>query len=235
MIDFFDKYDAVEWQSFSQKKDIEAIVKNTKEKKDIQLTATVEICLVTLSIAADNIWENGSTIVWAIIVALSILPIAALIFKYICVYIKKHRPGSDIPNSKDMIDIFDNEVCYYIMMAKSYSKKIKKCPENEDVFFYIEMCFYLNKAIHYLSCMENCANAVFSEKYEEIYSSKKISVTRLKNLYNIIDEVYHVINAKKGIIEKIDLNNNFVELIDRYQQTYEGFKERIKRVFDDID
>ena len=33
MIDFFDKYDAVEWQSFSQKKDIEAIVKNTKEKR----------------------------------------------------------------------------------------------------------------------------------------------------------------------------------------------------------
>ena len=37
MNNLLDKYDAVEWQSFSQKKDIEAIVRNTKEKKNIQL------------------------------------------------------------------------------------------------------------------------------------------------------------------------------------------------------
>ena len=235
MNNLLDKYDAVEWQSFSQKKDIEAIVRNTKEKKNIQLTATVEICLVTLSIAIDNIWANGNPLIWVAIAVLSIIPIGALLLKYIYDYMKKYRPGSDIPKDKDMINVFDNEVCYYVMMAKAYSKKIKRISDEEDIFFYIEMCFYLNKAIYHLSCMENSIDVVFSEKCEEIYADKKISLTRLKNLYNIIEEIYYVIEERKEILKEIDINENYVDLIERYKMTYKEFKKTIKSVFKNIE
>ena len=104
------RYDAIDWQTFSQKKDIEEIAKNTKEKKDIQLTAAVEICLVIVSIVADNILGDNVSILWWVIGILSIIPIVILLFKYLIVFVNKNKPGSDIPNAKDMIASVDKGI-----------------------------------------------------------------------------------------------------------------------------
>ena len=145
------KYDAIDWQTFSQKKNIEEIAKNTKDKNDIQLTAVVEIFMTIASIFADNVLSGTLHS----ILAASSVPIIWLLSKYIIRFWKKNLPGSDIPNSQDMIDLFDNDICYYVLMAESYSKefsdakKIKKeCITDVDRFYFIETCFYVNKAIY---------------------------------------------------------------------------------------
>lgn len=48
------QYDAIDWQAFSQKKNIEEIVKNTRDDHQLRLTATIEIALSVISIGADN-------------------------------------------------------------------------------------------------------------------------------------------------------------------------------------
>ena len=58
------QYDAIDWQAFSQKKNIEEIVKNTRDDHQLRLTATIEIALSVISIGADNTLIPQCYIVW---------------------------------------------------------------------------------------------------------------------------------------------------------------------------
>ena len=218
------KYDAIDWQTFSQKKNIEEIAKNTKDKNDIQLTAVVEIFMTIASIFADNVLSGTlHSIVWILILAASSVPIIWLLSKYIIRFWKKNLPGSDIPNSQDMIDLFDNDICYYVLMAESYSKefsdakKIKKeCITDVDRFYFIETCFYVNKAIYNLSKTANNFNVIYSDDVNELYNNRKISITRLSNLLGILDSVIKIIEDNFDIISGVDKKENFRELFRKY-------------------
>lgn len=226
------KYDAIDWQTFSQKKNIEEIAKNTKDKNDIQLTAVVEIFMTIASIFADNVLSGTlHSIVWILILAASSVPIIWLLSKYIIRFWKKNLPGSDIPNSQDMIDLFDNDICYYVLMAESYSKefsdakKIKKeCITEVDRFYFIETCFYVNKAIYNLSKTANNFNVIYSDDVNELYNNRKISITRLSNLLGILDSVIKIIEDNFDIISDVDKKENFRELFRKYCDSYEKFK-----------
>lgn len=226
------KYDAIDWQTFSQKKNIEEIAKNTKDKNDIQLTAVVEIFMTIASIFADNVLSGTlHSIVWILILAASSVPIIWLLSKYIIRFWKKNLPGSDIPNSQDMIDLFDNDICYYVLMAESYSKefsdakKIKKeCITEVDRFYFIETCFYVNKAIYNLSKTANNFNVIYSDDVNELYNNRKISITRLSNLLGILDSVIKIIEDNFDIIYDVDKKENFRELFRKYCDSYEKFK-----------
>ncbi len=226
------KYDAIDWQTFSQKKNIEEIAKNTKDKNDIQLTAVVEIFMTIASIFADNVLSGTlHSIVWILILAASSVPIIWLLSKYIIRFWKKNLPGSDIPNSQDMIDLFDNDICYYVLMAESYSKefsdakKIKKeCITDVDRFYFIETCFYVNKAIYNLSKTANNFNVIYSDDVNELYNNRKISITRLSNLLGILDSVIKIIEDNFDIISGVDKKENFRELFRKYCDSYEKFK-----------
>ena len=226
------KYDAIDWQTFSQKKNIEEIAKNTKDKNDIQLTAVVEIFMTIASIFADNVLSGTlHSIASMLIVAASSVPIIWLLSKYIIRFWKKNLPGSDIPNSQDMIDLFDNDICYYVLMAESYSKefsdakKIKKeCITDVDRFYFIETCFYVNKAIYNLSKTANNFNVIYSDDVNELYNNRKISITRLSNLLGILDSVIKIIEDNFDIISGVDKKENFRELFRKYCDSYEKFK-----------
>lgn len=226
------KYDAIDWQTFSQKKNIEEIAKNTKDKNDIQLTAVVEIFMTIASIFADNVLSGTlHSIVWILILAASSVPIIWLLSKYIIRFWKKNLPGSDIPNSQDMIDLFDNDICYYVLMAESYSKefsdakKIKKeCITEVDRFYFIETCFYVNKAIYNLSKTANNFYVIYSDDVNELYNNRKISITRLSNLLGILDSVIKIIEDNFDIISDVDKKENFRELFRKYCYSYEKFK-----------
>ena len=56
---------------------------------------------------------------------------------------KKNKPGGDIPDLKKMVDLFDNDICYYVLMAESYLEKLEKIdknsPSNVEQFYFMEM------------------------------------------------------------------------------------------------
>lgn len=230
------KYDVLDWQSFSEKKDIEEIVKNTKDKNDIQLTAVVEIAMTVSSIVAENLFkENIPPFIWVIIFLISIIPIIWLLYKYLKRFIDKSKPGGDIPDLKSMVDLFDNDICYYVLMAESYSDKIDgvdiSSPSDIEQFYFMETCFYINKAIYNLSLTSNCVDKLYSINSKDLYCSRKISYTRLKNIFNILDTCIKKIDSFYSIISNIDINNNYVKLCSEYKNEY----KRFKKLFSDID
>ena len=230
------KYDALDWQSFSQKKDIEEIVKNTKEKNDIQITATIEIAMAVSSIIAPQLFDDNLPAIWCILILIiSAIPLLWLAIKKIKKLYNKIKVGSDIPHPSDLIDLFDNDICYYVLMAESYSDKLSTIDlqniSNVDQFYYIETCFYTNKAIHNLSNTSNCVDRLFSIDWVELYANRKISYTRLKNIFYIIDECIRKIESYSVIIECIDKDSNYKILCQKYKQSYHNFKQ----LFKDID
>ena len=215
------KYDALDWQSFSQKKDIEEIVKNTRDKNALQITATIEIAMTVSSIVAQNLF-NGNTpdILWVIIFFISIIPLIWLAYKYILKIYKKLKPGNDIPSLSSMIDLFDNEICYYALMADSYADKLDNIDKTEITaiiqFNFIETCFYVNKTIYNLTITSNSVDKLYSLDCVDLYNNRKISYTRLKNILNIIDLCLDKINRNSFIITNIDQENNYVKLCEEY-------------------
>lgn len=230
------KYDALDWQSFSQKKDIEEIVKNTRDKKDIEITATIEIAMLVSSIIAPKLFEeNVPIIVWVIIAIVTVIPLLWLAAKFGMSFYKKRRLGNDIPDVSLMLDLFDNDICYYALMAESYAEKIKMVEgeniSNVEQFYFIETCFYVNKAIYNLSLTQACVDKMYSTNSKTLYSSRKISYTRLKNIFNILDESIEIVKGKFDMISEIDMDNNYSKLFELYLESY----DRFKALFFDID
>lgn len=229
------KYDALDWQTFSQKKDIEEIVNNTKEKNNIQVTAVIEIAMWVSSIVAENLFKNNTPeFVWILILIVSIAPLIWLAYKYIKRFVKKNKVGSDIPDLMSMVNLFDNDICYYALMAESYSDKLKEIDTENiteiDKFYFIETCFYINKTIYNLSITANSKDNLYSSDVEDLYINRKISKTRLKNIFNIVDNVLLNIENYNFLIESIDEDQNYSKLIDKYKESYTSFKKLFKVV-----
>lgn len=228
LIDDNKKYDAIDWQSFSQKKNIEEIARNTKQKTEIQMTALAEVSLVLISISFEHFTCANIDWVWLGIIIVAAIPILILFGSYIIYIRDKRKIGRDIPNRKEAIDLFDNETCYYVLMAEAYSRKLNEAVDEEiNMFYYIEMCFYLNKAIYNLSTMQSSVDKIFSKDTEKLYQKKMISVTRLNNLFKIIDKIYDVVAEKREMISSIDLENNYSKLNEEYEKSYRSFKRVI--------
>lgn len=221
-------YDVLDWQSFSQKKNIEEVAKNTRTKKAIELTAITEIFMMICSIVAENLFSEDVAFIWIIIFIISFAPIAFLIFKALKNFISKKLPGSDISDVNELIDLFDNDVCYFTLMADSYCSKLRKSRyekiTSNDQFYFIETCFYVSKVIYSLSRMSNCCDRLFSKKSEDVYCDRNISYVRLQNIFDILDNVIQILDDKFFMIESIDPEMSYYQLHQKYLKTYKEFK-----------
>lgn len=231
----YKEYDALDWQSFSQKKNIEEIAKNTKDKTDIQLTAAIEMTLTVSSIVAEKLFDdNISPLFWWIILIIALIPIIWLIYKYTKRFINRNKPGSDIPDLNSMINLFDNDICYYVLMAKSYTDKILNSGTNISLdikqFYFIEACFYINKAIYNLSLTSPCMDNLYSSNSKDLFENRKISYTRLKNIFNILDDCMNKVSSFNSIISNIDSNSNYIKLCESYIGEYSRFKDLFKDI-----
>lgn len=225
-----EKYDALDWQSFSEKKNIEEIAKNTKDKNDIQITAAIEIAMGVSSIVSDIIFCGKILIVvsWITFIV-SLIPLLWLGIKYsIRLYNRKKR-GNDIPNVSSLINLFDNEICYYVMMAESYTNKLDNTNANLPLpvrqFYFIETCFYINKAIYNLSLTSNCKDKLYSIDKKKLHQNRNISYTRLRNIFDILDLCIINVKTKFDIIDNIDHENNYEKLCSEYNKQYNTFKK----------
>lgn len=225
-----DKYDALDWQSFSEKKNIEEIAKNTKDKNDIQITATIEIAMGISSIVSDKIFCGDALFIasWITFI-ISLFPLIWLGTKYFIRFYNRKKRGNDIPNVSSLVDLFDNEICYYAMMAESYTNKLDNIDVNLALpvrqFYFIETCFYINKAIYNLSSTSNCMDKLYSTDQKKLQQNKNISYTRLRNIFDILDLCIEKVNTKFNSIGNIDTDQNYKKLCSEYRKQYNTFKK----------
>ncbi len=231
-------YDATEWQSFSQKKDIEEIVKNTKAKENIKYLGLTEICIAVISMLSDVIREDFTRIykyLNYILFIAAVIVVALIIIIVIKEIYEKNKSGSDRLNPNDAISLFDNEICYYALMADSYFEIVSKNnayrKSNIYKFYYIEACFYITKAIYNLSCTEGDISDVYSNCAYDIHKYKKVALTRVKNICGILDEGVKNIRKFYVIMDgKDDFAATYKELMETYIKEYENFKIKLKGI-----
>ena len=76
--------------------------------------------------------------------------------------------------------------------------------------------------------MSGVIDKVFSVDASDLISNRKVSLTRLKNIFNILDGVMPIIEANFDIISDIDINKNYYQLFQHYKSIYENFKNLIR-------
>jgi len=227
------KFTAVEWQSFSLKKDIEIIVKKLQDDRAIQLSLLGEIVLVISGAALTKIFTGieESIYFWIILILLSVIPLA----KWIIEIIKKNRPGSDRMPPRDFINAFDNEITYYVLISESYhtmlidaleynsnSANIKKIPKDTIHFYYIQTSYYFKKAIADLTPVYNIASDVLSLDADTIVIKRHIALPRYYNVRKLLMTIFKYLEDHKNIMDDlqdgeliIKLNKKYMENLDR--------------------
>ena len=109
--------------------------------------------------------------------------------------------------------------------------KCKNINSNEKIFYYIECSYYRNKAINQLFSMVQKIPEVFSDNMDKILYYNKISVVRLENLLNIIDDIT---NSLSYYFDELDVSNSLLLISDenkKYYEQFSKFKNRYKEAF----
>lgn len=227
------KYTPVEWQAFSQKKDVEKISDALKKQNKFQMSAFVEIALVVMGAALSNIItdDKGQARIWTVVLVLSCFVVSVPFILLIKEKLEQNQKENNPLTAKEMIDCFDNEICYYVMMSDSYYSmyKERKDEQNNEAdadglekdvleFYYIETSYYLNKAIMCLQPIYNMHPKVISQNESDIMAKRLVSQARFQNVCNIIRKLY--VQLEKETIET--------------DPSIKGMNERYYSVFEDI-
>ena len=235
------KFSAVDWQSFSLKKDIEAISKKIKNSNDIQLSFFAEISLVVFGVAFGNIFADAhkEAILWIVLSALSFIPALILIGKALLQKYIENRPGSDMIKPKDFIDSFDNSICYYVLMSESYYSMLIDITQKNDTispevqsFYYIEASYYMNKAIAELSPIVKIPDKVLTMDTNHIVEKRLISIARYYNLKNLLETICAFLEQQKQIVGSLEKGNIIIQTNQEYLQQLKQIDETISKMFD---
>ncbi len=240
------RFNATEWQSFSIKKDIENININTKHSKEFQLTALSEISLALIGVSGSYIVDNSHiNKYWLIVSIILLLPVVILLLTRVIMFLYKQvKPGKDLMNRKSLIDLFDNEICYYAMMAESYYQMYVEGNNSESIsrdriiidFYAIESIYYIQKVIQNLNFMSSSPRRIYSDNVDQIMSQKMVSVFRLFNLLDMIDSLMKAIEDSDVFNDSVKKNESNPKGIDynlysRYKKLYRIFKDSVIREF----
>lgn len=232
------KFSAVEWQSFSLKKDVENILKKLRETQAIQLSIFGEIALVVFGVAFANIFieVEAQRTFWIVILCISVIPIIVPLVQWIYKKAMKSKTGSDMMKPKDFVDSFDNEICYYVLMSESYYSMLVEAiaPESgvDDLdikrFYFIEASYYLNKAIADLSPISNIADKVLTSDKNSIIEKRLISYARYNNVKNLLNIIYDYLDRHKSILDGLADGETIISTNDEYHNMLKDINDLIK-------
>lgn len=179
-----------DWQEMALKKDIEKIIKRMDSNDTVFYSVCWEITITFAAIFAENIIgiENIKHCTLFIIFLLAVLP-PLIIISYKCIrFVLRILESNEWNLSiREFVDIFDNQVSYWVMMSNSYGKILSEMEnEEESIFIYQEGCYYNNKAMDELYKMKPVIDKVFSDVQEKVKRERLVEVQRLINTQDLI-------------------------------------------------
>lgn len=196
-----DKFSINDWLTIQTRKDL-TYIQRSHERETTNYAIFADLFIAVFSFVLDHIlWtvvdsESGTveqatpSWYWILTAALLIL-IPAVIFLIDWIKRKKYQKDTKkvIPVDQ-LIDLFDNEICYNAMTADSMRDCLLNAGEDvEDEierFYYIEASYYSNKAATQLFYFKNQGKRAIKTKD----SVEGISYLRFKNVCEIIYNIY---------------------------------------------
>lgn len=223
-----------EWQEMALKKDMETIIKKLNDQEPIIYSLCWEIALALGTIIIDHLFDTESFNIcwWVSVVILAVIPpIAIIIYKMYKWISALNRVKAGKYDVKNMVDIFDNQICYWVMMYNSYcnllSDMINMDKKNEKVFLYQEGCYYNNKSMQMLYHMKPIIDKVFSNEKEKIIKNNNVAVYRLLSLLEMMNQYQLDLD---GCVE--DIKDDFV--IREQAEINKTYQEQICQFINDV-
>lgn len=179
-----------DWQEMALKKDMETIIKKLNRQEFSVFVLCWESVLAFGAIIADHLFDMHNKIWWMAIITLGMMPVIFFVVKNMHEFVSAlKRVKSGKYNVKNMVDVFDNQICYWVMMCNSYYNLLSNSTDkNESIFLYQEGCYYNNKSIYALYYMKPVIDKVFSDKKEKIIENNIVAVYRLSSLLEMMNK-----------------------------------------------
>lgn len=228
-----------EWQELSLKKDIEKISRVITRNKLITYAFIFDIAIAVIAIVIDEFLSpadesNRTWLFWALFV-MSLVPFVVILLIAIRDQIRKRNGAYNVYSVSELIDSFDNDICYYVMMADTYNQmlndSIKQGDNNVAVFYYIETWYYVNKAKSKMHKMLYKTKQIFTKEPNDVLQRNMISISRLVNIIMIIEDIR--VSSNKFIDNKslVLTDKSIVEINREYDKSYRNFISKINENF----
>lgn len=212
-----------DWQEMALKKDIEQIKKKLTSQEPILFSLCWELVLALGSIITDHLFDTESAPewVWIIVIILAVTPAIVILGCMAAKWVHSIlRVKKGILNVKDFVDVFDNEISYWVMLSNAYTDMLTEdtnAGSSEKEFLYREGCYYNNKSMHALYAMKSNFDKVFSYNLDEVRKNNLVDMERLFNLLSVMNEqqirldtAVHGINSN-GIERQRELNKGYLQ------------------------
>jgi len=172
--------------------------------------------------------------IWVVIAVLGFIVPLGVILVVKRINTKRERLISIAPSARELISIFDDEVCYLLMDAENFLSSFRdkaECAKSEQdallaEFHYIEASYYLNKAVGILISMDNNLSNVVDKANT---SPDMLSQMRLENAVRLLAAMYgNLADAKTKHSKNLQKYGVVIEdkNVKAYQKMLAGFIKR---------
>lgn len=225
-----------DWKIIQMRNDVKYIKRKASGGSAANWSLVIDVFLVLLAFALDRTSgaEETTNTYWIVIAASGIIiPLGLLIFE-----MKRTKSAEEVskrvPNTKELVAMFDDEVCYMIMSAETFNKSLQSYSSITSrqtalmiEFYMIEAEYYLNKAVQLVLKMDNNLTGVLNEKN---ISQNHISKVRLINAVSLIASIYEELFAFSRnndiILKKYTVNIDLSESKKYYKSLMDFAKRR---------
>lgn len=229
-----------DWQEMALKKDIEQIKKKLTSQEPVLFSLCWELVLALGSIIADHLFdtENAPEWIWFTVIALAVIPAAVIlgvvVGKWICsiVSVKKGKF-----NVKDSVDIFDNQISYWVMLSNAYTDMLLEDingTNSEKEFLYREGCYYNNKSMQAIYAMKSNFDKIFSMDPQKVKKDSLVDMERLFNILRVMKEQQDRLDAtvseisSEGIKRQRELNEKYMDDLMKFVKDLNESNEKIR-------
>ena len=181
-----------DWQEMALKKDTEVIIKRLNDQGKVIVSLVVDAMIAVISIVLDHLVDGQVVHSWVwklLIVSAVAIPAILLLSKIIKFLNSLGKARSGKYSIKKYVDIFDNQICYFVMTCGSYSRLLKSgtdISKEEQIVLYQEGSYFNNKAMMLLYDMKPVIRKVFTNDASEVIKKTLVSFCRLSSLIRLI-------------------------------------------------
>lgn len=221
-----------DWQEMALKKDIEQIKKKLSSQEPILFSICWELIIALGSIIADHLFdtENAPVWVWIVVIVSAVTPAIVIWLYMVLKWIQAiYRVKIGKFKIRDYVDIFDNEISYWVMLSNAYADMLSEdtiAATAEKEFLYREGCYYNNKSMHALYTMKPNFDKVFSFDLNQVRKRNLVDMERLFNIMNVMNEQQIRLDAAVR-----ELNSNRIE---RQRELNEGYLQELEAFLKDL-
>lgn len=128
-------------------------------------------------------------------------------------------------NVKDSVDIFDNQISYWVMLSNAYTDMLLEDingTNSEKEFLYREGCYYNNKSMQAIYAMKSNFDKIFSMDPQKVKKDSLVDMERLFNILRVMKEQQDRLDAtvseisSEGIKRQRELNEKYMDDLMRF-------------------